>query len=190
VIQWDKLLAMGRSILVLLCLSLVSPYDLKSQSRVRDDWRYVGHGFDLEAHLTRSLRDAPLKEKDRQQIYRMIDDKTIHDSYAANERDEERRTVFSSRVGFVSLAEHDAYQMIVRGPQKFCGATGNCSIYIFVRHEGEWQLALETGGNTLIIEKSVSQGLHDIATYWHMNAAEGRIAVYRFKGRKYEQIDC
>jgi hypothetical protein len=57
-----------------------------------------------------------------------IDDKTIHDSYGANERDEERRTVFSSRVGFVSLAEPDGNQMVVEAPQQFCGASGKCSI--------------------------------------------------------------
>ena len=181
---------MWRPIVVLLWVCLVSSDAANSQARVRDDWRYVGHGYDLEAHLTHSLQDAPLNDKDRKQVYRLIDDKTIHDSYTEAKRDEERRVVLSSRVGFISLADRDGDQMIVRGPQQFCGANWNCSIYIFVRRPDGWQVALQTGGNTFIVEDGVSHGLHDLATYWHMSATEGGIAVYRFNGTKYQQIDC
>ncbi|HWE00707.1 MAG TPA: hypothetical protein VG345_16765, partial [Bryobacteraceae bacterium] len=84
---------MRHPVIVLLCVSFALSSEIRSEPRVRDDWRYVGHGFDLEAHLIYSLQDAPLNGKDREQLYRLIDDKTIHDSYTDAERGEERRTV-------------------------------------------------------------------------------------------------
>lgn len=162
----------------------------RAAQNTRDDWRYLTHSFDLNAHLTDSLADAPLTSEERAQIYKLIDDKTIHDSFTDNRRDEERETVLSARIGSITLAQDGSKQVIVQGPEQFCGATGNCSIWIFVRSRGRLKLVLATGGNTFIIKKTVSRGFHDVATYWHMSAFEGGFGVYRWNGTQYESIDC
>jgi len=156
----------------------------------RDDWKYLRSSFDLEAHLTHSLADAPLAREEREQIYRLIDDKTIHDSFTDQQQDEERKTVLSARVGSIGLADDGSQQVLVQGPAMFCGASGNCSLWIFTRHRGKLQLILAGGGSVLIVRKTSSHGFHDLATGWHMSAEEEAMAVYRWNGAKYEQVDC
>ncbi len=157
----------------------------------RDDWKYFEHPFDLEGHLDHSLADAPLTREERAQIYRMVDDKTIHDSFGDDQRGKERETVLSARVGLIPLGPGGSSQIVVQGPQMFCGAAGgNCSIWILVRRQGKLQPALTTGGDLLMIKKDVSGGVHDISTYWHMSADEGAFGVYRWNGTRYSQIDC
>ncbi len=80
--------------------------------------------------------------------------------------------------------------MLVQDPTRSCGATGNCSLYVFVKQQGRWRLALTAGGSMLIIEKGLRHGLHDLATYWNVSADEGQWAVYRWDGTKYREIDC
>lgn len=146
--------------------------------------------FDLEAHLTHSLSNAPLTDAERGQIYRLIDDKTIHDSFTDEQRDKERETVLSSRVGSIMLADHGKEQVVVQGPAIFCGAHGNCSIWIFTRESGRLRLVLETGGGIFIVSKNSSRGFHDVATGWHMSAEEEGFSVYRWDGSKYFELDC
>lgn len=117
-----------------------------SSHLVRDEWRYLGHGFDLDQNLKYSLKNAPLSSGERERIYRVIDGKTIHDSFANESRNEEREVVLNARVGLIALAEDGSQQLVVRGSQQFCGASANCSIWIFVRHHAQAQLVLTTGG--------------------------------------------
>jgi hypothetical protein len=167
----------------------LSPLILPAQ-HVRDDWAYLEHRFDLETQLDHSLADAPLTAAERAQIYKLIDDKTIHDSFGDSEREEERKAVLGARVGSISLAEDGSRQIVVRGPKQFCGATMNCSIWIYVRHKGQLRLALSTGGNILMIKSNTANGFHDVSTYWHMAADEGAFSVYRWDGSEYKQADC
>jgi hypothetical protein len=168
---------------------LLSPIVLPAQ-HVRDDWKYLAHPFDLEAVLDHSLADAPLRAEERAQIYKLIDDKTVHDSFRDNQREEEHRTVLDARVGWITLAEDGGKQMVVRGPKQFCGANWNCSIWVFVRQGGKLRLVLSTGGNTFMIEKSSAYGFRAISTFWHMGADEGVFAVYRWDGAEYKEADC
>lgn len=46
----------------------------------------------LEAHLCSSLANANVSDQERSQIYSLVDDKTIHDSFPDNQRDKERET--------------------------------------------------------------------------------------------------
>jgi len=156
----------------------------------RDDWKYVRSSFDLAAHLTHSLADAPFTSEERGQIYRLIDDKTIHDSFTDQQRGEERKTVLSARVGSIGLADDGSQQVIVRGPTLFCGASGNCSLWLFARRRGKLQPILAAGGGVLIVRKTSSQGFHDLVTGWHMSAFDEVYTVYRWNGTKYEQVDC
>ncbi len=156
----------------------------------RDDWKTPPISFDLQAHLTHSLADAPLTRGERAQIYHVVDDETIHDSCTDEQRDEERKTVLSARVGSIGLADDGSQQVLVRGPALFCGASGNCSIWVFVRHRGQLRLVLQAGGGVLIVRKTSSHGFHDVVTGWHMSAFEEVYTVYGSNGTKYEPADC
>ncbi len=156
----------------------------------RDDWKRQGSSFDLEVHLTHSLADAPLPGKEQAQIYRVIDNKTIHNSFTDSQREEEQETVMSARVGSIGLAEDGSQQVMVQGPALFCGAGGNCPVWIFVRHNGQLQLALETLAGVVDLRGESSHGFRDIAMGWHISAEEEGFSVHRWDGSKYDQVDC
>jgi hypothetical protein len=159
--------------------------------RFREDWRHLdGSSLDREAHLDHSLGDAPLTSEERAQIYQVIDDKTVHDSFTDGQQDEERESVMSARVGSIVLAKDGSQQVVVQGPGLFCGANGNCSIWIFVRRHGSLQLALETGGGAFIVRSTSNHGYRDVATGWHMSSDEERFNVYSWNGIKYQLVDC
>ena len=127
----------------------------------RHDWE-VGNDEDVEGKLIYSLSDAPLTAKERDQIYRLIDDQTVHDSFTDAQRNEERETVMGARVGFITLAEDRGQQLLVRGPNLFCGASGNCPYWVFIRQHGRWRLVLVAGGD-LLVRNSASHGFRDLA---------------------------
>lgn len=172
----------------LICLLAVLCGGVAAAQSSRDDWK-LRSSFDLDAHLTHSLADAPLTSKEREQIYRLIDNQTVHDSFTDEQRDEERRTVMSARVGSIVLAEDGSRQVLVQGPTLFCGANGNCGYWIFIRHRGQLQLALAAGG-AFIVRNTSSYRFRDVATAWHMSAYEEVFTVYRWNGAKYEEADC
>lgn len=179
---------MGMRTIPLMCLLAVLCAGIAAAQSSRDDWK-PGSSFDVNAHLTHSLADAPLTSKEREQIYGLIDNQTVHDSFADEQRDEERRTVMSARVGSIVLAEDGSRQVLVQGPTLFCGASGNCGYWIFIRHRGQLQLALAASG-AFIVRNTSSHGFHDVATAWHMSGYDEVFTVYRWNGTKYDEADC
>jgi hypothetical protein len=85
----------------LMCLLAILCGGVAAAQSSRDDWKQLRSSFDLKAHLTHSLADAPLTSRERAQIYRLIDNKTVHDSFTDEQRDKERKTVMSARVGSI-----------------------------------------------------------------------------------------
>jgi len=164
-------------------------WNMLSGQGVRDEWRRLG-SFDLEAHLSSSLANANLSDQERSQIYSLIDDKTIHDSFPDDQRDKERETVLSARIGLISLTGGQSQQIVVRGPAITCGHSWNCSILILTRDKGGLHPILRTGGNAFIISKTSHRGFHDIATAWHISAEEEAFRVFQWDGRQYTQVDC
>jgi hypothetical protein len=180
---------MGRSAFRWSLLSVLC-WSAASAQGVREEWKQLGKPFDIAAHLTHSLADAPLTEGERTVIYRLIDGKTVHDSFTDEQRDKERETVLSARVGWIALAGDGSQQVIVQGPAQFCGASGNCSLWVFTRQHGRVHPALQAGGSVFIVNKTSSRGFHDVATAWHMSAEDEQFRVYRWDGSKYTETDC
>ena len=86
---------MGMRTIPLMCLLAVLCAGIAAAQSSRDDWK-PGSSFDVNAHLTHSLADAPLTSKEREQIYGLIDNQTVHDSFADEQRDDfSRRGVCS-----------------------------------------------------------------------------------------------
>ena len=95
----------------------------------------------------------------------------------------------SARVGSIVLAEDGSQQVLVQGPRLFCGANGNCSYWIFIRHRGQLRLILDAAG-AFLLRNTFSHGFRDVVLERHMSAFEEGFAVYRWNGTKYEQADC
>jgi hypothetical protein len=79
-----------------------------------------------------------------------------------------------------------------------CGATGNCPVWVFRWHSGEWQKILDTrdkdgiGGVELIgIEISAHHdGYRDLVLAAQDSASEQTVYRYRFHAGKYRQSGC
>jgi hypothetical protein len=141
-------------------------------------------GASRPGELPYTLANAPLNEKERAAIYKLIDSDTVHDSFTDQQRDEERQAVLGSAAGWITLADKGSKQLLVRGPISFCGASGNCSWWVFVRDHGGLRLALRANGDFLVRQTS-SQGFRDVMTSWHMSAAQANLTFYTWNGTKY-----
>ena len=155
----------------------------------RYDWKQWSV-LDLDKLLTYTLQDTPLTNSERQQIYKQIDNEYVHDSFTDAQRDEEREAVMSARVGSIALADDGSQQVLVQGPRFFCGATGNCSYWVFIRQNGQLRLVLAAGGSLIRVRNASRHGFCDVATFWHLSAYDSESRVYHWDGSKYEQADC
>ncbi|MFZ0319644.1 MAG: hypothetical protein WAL56_11005 [Candidatus Sulfotelmatobacter sp.] len=152
---------------------------------IRNEWRLPS--LNLENQLDHTLADAPFTVEERSRILKVIE------RFAIDEKQQvDRETLMSARVGSISLAEDGSQQILVQGPYSaFCGASGNCPMWIFtVDHSGQFNLALEMFGSAIIVRNTSRNGFRDFATSSSMGAYEQYIAVYRWSGAKYEQVDC
>ena len=181
----------SRRFIQAICLLIVLSSGVAAAQGLRDDWR-LGSTYPVNANLVYSLANAPLTTKERQQIYRLLDNETVHDSFTDAQRDEERETVMDARIGFIEfieLAEGGGQQVLVQGPSLFCGASGNCRYLVFTRQRERLRLVLDAGGD-FVLRKTSSHGFHDVVTSWHMSAYEQLINVYRWDGTEYKRADC
>lgn len=178
----------SRRSIPVMCLLMVLSGGVAAAQSSRDDWK-PGSTYRVNAKLLYSLANAPLTTMERQQIYRLLDNKTVHDSFTDAQRGEERETVMDARIGFIELAEGGGQQVLVQGPSLFCGASGNCRYLVFTRQRERLRLVLDAGGD-FVVRKTSSHGFHDVVTSWHMSAYEQLINVYRWNGAEYKGADC
>ena len=73
----------------------------------------------------------------------------------------------------------------------FCGATGNCSFWIFKKVGQSYKEILETGDYVDIVDmgdqilRTKTNGFNDILVKSHLNASDTAYSTYRHNGRKY-----
>ena len=180
-------MANRRTVPVICILIALSGAAVEGQS-LRDDWK-PGKARGLDGKLVHSLADAPLSAKERVEIYRVLDNSTVHDSFTDAQRADERETVMGARVGFIELSRGGGRQVLVQGPRLFCGASGNCRYLVFVQQGERLRLVLDAGG-AFLVRNSSSHGFRDVTTSWHMSAYEALFNVYRWNGTKYVRADC
>ena len=53
----------------------------------------------MSTRILSILLQTPPTPDERQQIYRLLDNETVHDSFTDAQRDEERETVMDARIG-------------------------------------------------------------------------------------------
>lgn len=158
-----------KRILLILCCSVTF-----AQS-AHDEWK-TGD-FNLQALLTWSLADAPLTIDERRQVNRLFDD-------------DFEKTTAEGRIGMIALTDGDREHLILQGSGPWCGATGNCSVWILARANGHLEVVLETIANGLSVSRSLHYGFRDVITTMHGSAFETQYTVYRYDGKVYQPVDC
>jgi hypothetical protein len=151
----------------------------------RDSWKVKSF-----AATPYSLANLPLTSSERQQIYGVVDAATSRYSVPNPRGDKQREVVMSTRVGLIELARNARVQILARGPNPFCGATGNCPIWIFDRQGGQLRPLLEALAAGVIVLETSSKGFHDIAVVQNYSAFDEQYRDFRWNGSEYKQIDC
>jgi hypothetical protein len=151
----------------------------------RDSWK-----LKTSAQTPYSLANAPLSSGERAQIYRVVDGATAQYSVRDAQSNKQREAVMSSLVGLIGLALDGSEQVLVRGPNSFCGHSGNCPVWVFVRDGARLRLVLAAGANSLIVRPTSSHGFRDLATEWTFGAFEAEYRDYAWDGIAYKQADC
>ena len=166
---------------VFLCVSIAAA------QLQRNSWKLKP--LQPEPHLSRTLADAPLSGTERDQIYRVIDNKDLHESFTDQQREQERETVMSFLVGSIVLARNGNDQVLVEGPLPICGARTQC-ILIFVHQGDELRLVFDASATNFVVQTSSHNGFHDLGTATIWSSWETEYRDYRWNGVRYRQADC
>jgi hypothetical protein len=125
-----------------------------------------------------SLAEANLKPQLRKQI-----EHVIFDGGAVNPEDE-----IDSNVQRMQIGPGNRRGLRVEGRgNTFCGATGNCSYWIFDPDSGA-ALLTDAGGYDFTFLPAVHHGLYDIGLSWNLSCCDGEKYLYRFDGHRYQLV--
>ncbi len=180
---------MNTRYVVLIALIVLSGIALAQHTR--DAWQHLKNRVDFTQQLTYSLANAPITTEERNQIYALLDNKSIHQAFTDDEREEERKVVLSASVGLVSLGRDGRQQIVVRGMLPYlCSPTGNRQLWIFMRQSGKVRRTLDDEVNGLIVGRNCYAGFTDVLVSFHNSAFESSFTAYRWNGTIYKRIDC
>lgn len=154
---------------------------------LRDDWQHLRDDLNFYSQLNHSLADMSLSARERAQIRGAIEHER---DYPGNQREEMRKMILGSRAGAIKPTRGSGQLILVRGAEQFCGATGNCSFWLFIRQGGNDRLILSGEGQGLFEGKRFHHGLPDLVVTLHDSAFRTDVSVYSWNGRGYEQADC
>jgi hypothetical protein len=94
---------------------------------------------------------------------------------------------------YIDLNNDGIKEIKIRGKfGNFCGATGNCSEWVFGRtgKSGKYKLLLDSGGEYFHIKKRLTNGYHDIYITTHDSASSSYHMIYKFSGKRYKESKC
>lgn len=83
--------------------------------------------------------------------------------------------------------------LLVRGSRLLCGATGNCTLWVFRKNSGRW-VSLFTGSAPIAdgfgFAPESSHGIPNLVISTNLSAAEAGYTVFTFDGRRYTASQC
>jgi hypothetical protein len=93
----------------------------------------------------------------------------------------------------IDLNKDGIKEIKIRGKfGNFCGATGNCSEWIFGKKKESttYKLLLKSGGEHFHVRKSSTNGYRNIYITTHDSASSSYHIIYKFSGKKYQENKC
>lgn len=109
------------------------------------------------------------------------------------------RLVRNTRIKLVDLNQDGIPEILAQAIdiREGCGATGNCTFWVFQKQNDTYRKLLDTrgkdgiGGIELItVEPNRTHGFLDFTLAAHDSAAEKDLYFYRFNGVRYAQTAC
>jgi len=165
------------------------------KAHFRWDWKDL-----QELSATQSLRGAKLTIQQRKAIVSAIADqirpmmsepgivRTTTTSEIKSDA-ELRDAVLDTRATLIDLNGDGVPEVVAQGMVN-CGATGNCPFWIFRKAKHAYELLLDGEAQTFTIQKSNTNGFHDIVLSDHGSSTSGGLRLYKYKGNAYVEVGC
>ena len=91
----------------------------------------------------------------------------------------------------IDLNDDGIKEAVVRGKNwLLCGATGNCSTWIYGKFGNKYKKLLDTGGETLEVKRNSTNDYKNIFVRVHDSCCSAYLATYKFNGKKYKEASC
>lgn len=91
----------------------------------------------------------------------------------------------------VDLNNDKNKEAVVRGKSwLLCGATGNCSTWIYGKFGNKYKKLLDTGGEILEVKKISTNGYKNIFVSVHDSCCSSYLETYKYNGAKYKEGNC
>ena len=176
-------MAMSAYFRLALCLLL---FQTASPVRVSRSFHWNWRNSQELIAVAQSLRDAKASESEKKAIAAAIEEQ-IRANMADFEIDSEsqlEKAALDTRVKMIDL-NRDGTSEVVAQAMVGCGATGNCSLWIFQKTAHGYKLLLDGFGQTFTIQRASTKGFRDIVVAEHDSAFESGLTVYRYKDGQY-----
>lgn len=131
------------------------------------------------------LADAPIKRLVKERILAELNKEYYKPSKP--DADERAPALTSAGVKFVRLNPSGRMGIQVRAPNEWCGATGNCGVWIFDAKTGD--LLVNDDGWDYEFRPTMHHGVFDFYVRHNWSAASGRRNEYQFDGKVFQQVD-
>lgn len=144
-----------------------------------------------ELNANQSLRNAKLTDDDRQAIAAAIASqlRSSASDFEIETEDQLIKAALDTRIKMIDL-NHDGIPEVVAQGMVGCSPTGNCLFWILQKAHVGYRLLLMGEGQTFTVQKTVTNGFHDIVLSMHASATESGLTDYRYKGGVYHDVGC
>ena len=132
------------------------------------------------------LSDAPIHPLVKRRILASLID-AHKDEYQEDEKDEAKALALRSIVKFVRLDGRGRIGIEVKGVPPWCGATGNCEVWIFGSKSGD--LLVHGDGWDYRFRRTTHHGVFDFYVRLNLSAGSGTRTEYQFDGKVYQEVD-
>ena len=180
--------AMSAYLHLALCLLL---FQTASPAKVSRDFRWDWRNSQELIAVAQSLRNVKITDAERAAIATAIEEQ-IRANMADFEIDSEgqlEKAALDTRVKTIDL-NRDGTSEVVAQAMVGCGATGNCSLWVFQKTAHGYKLLLDGFGQTFTIQRASTKGFRDIVVAEHDSASESGLTVYRYKDGQYHDVAC
>jgi hypothetical protein len=121
------------------------------------------------------------------------------DEYGIESESELQQAVVATRIKLIDLNNDGISEVLAQayGMRAGCGATGNCSFWVFQETPEGFTKILDTrnrdgngGIEVITISPNRTEGFNDIILGDHSNASERTLYVYRYHHGQYKESEC
>ena len=144
-----------------------------------------------ELTANQSLRNARLAEQRRNALAEAIAEqlRPMMADAGIESESELQEAALDTRIKMTDLNDDGVAEVVGQG-MVGCGATGNCPFWVWRKVKQGYELLLEGQAQTFTIQKSSSNGFHDIVLSRHGSYSSGDLTLYQYKEGSYHDVAC